>query len=280
MKLSWLAKRRKFGPSWEHRVNGVVWRLVPAPFHRLICEERDLESKVTTFFCLDQFTGRSLWKDVSFDEKWWIGIEGISEGVLFLHLFATPDLPIHKGIIALDADLGRTLWMSKDLTFHSVQGRRLKVSGGNGGGEHTLEVDARSGEPLPAAGALDASESTAGPDPEVHYSKPLDQIADPRPLSLLRKLEGRRRKAVSAEVVNGRPFVVYSCLEETADPQERRNTLVVADEERNEEVYSDSIQSIARTSVPEPVFVRDGSLYYIRERRTIASVPLPGWKAA
>lgn len=286
MKLFWLPRKAKIRPLWTFTVQGVIWRLVPAGNAKLIGETRNLEGRSTTFFCLDQSSGKAAWKDMAFGEKWWIGIECVSGGVLFLHMFATPDLPRHRGMVAVDVELGRILWSSKDLTFLSVQAGSVFARSTNERGEQSVEIDTHSGK---IVRQLEPHEFTSTPMPgpapeEIHYTVPFDRGGTSRAEEAFHLWPRGMRAAGPFEFIEGYPFVVASFLEHTGksvgDEGTLTNVVAVVEAASGKEAYSDILRADARASAPEQVFVRSGSLYYIREGCSIVCVPLPGWEAA
>jgi hypothetical protein len=87
-----------------------IFRLLPIENDKILIEERDRTIKEAFFSCLDLRTGKIIFSDLQFDEKYWIGIESIYKDVIFFHKFERPDLPNHKGIIAYDIKSQTTLW--------------------------------------------------------------------------------------------------------------------------------------------------------------------------
>src|SRR5713101_5946050 len=103
-------KTNEIRVAWQYTTGGKLWRLYPSASGRIVVEDRDVERKKVSFTCLDQMTGRVLWTDLQFAEKWWITIDSIYHDVLFLHEYATPDMPEHKKIHAVDVESGRLSW--------------------------------------------------------------------------------------------------------------------------------------------------------------------------
>jgi len=106
-------------------------------------EERNIESKTASFFCVNN--SGTLWRGRSYGEQWWTGIEAAHRGVLFLHGYATPDLPGRKGITAVDCATGEFLWKNADVTFLSARGECVYVSQDVPGGPAVLELEHRTG---------------------------------------------------------------------------------------------------------------------------------------
>ncbi len=91
-----------------------IFRLIPTETNKLVIEERDRLKKEAFFSCLEIKSGKKIFQDFQFEEKFWIGIEKIYKDVIFFHKFERPDLPNHKGIIAFDIKSQTTLWENQN----------------------------------------------------------------------------------------------------------------------------------------------------------------------
>ena len=107
-------KGRKYTPAWKYRTKGILWRVGPVGPASLAGEVRDPERKEVRFFCLDRLTGRVRWEGKQFGDPWWVGIECGIENVLLLHGYAHPDMPGHRGLIAVDTFTGDVLWSNQE----------------------------------------------------------------------------------------------------------------------------------------------------------------------
>jgi hypothetical protein len=94
-----------------------IWRLLVSDSDLLVIESRDLEAKQAYFNCVDILTGKIIFKNLQFDEKYWIGIEAIVNNIIYFHKFAKPDMPGHKTIIAFDIPDQQILWQTDDYNF-------------------------------------------------------------------------------------------------------------------------------------------------------------------
>src|SRR3989304_2231091 len=110
MKLFSLFKAGKIRPAWQYKTDGQLWRILFSESARIVGEDRNEEKKEVTFFCLDEMSGEVLWNRVRLKEHWWIGIETLYDGIVYLHEYVKPDLPQHHKIIALDLESGERPW--------------------------------------------------------------------------------------------------------------------------------------------------------------------------
>ena len=115
----------KIRNKWSFESVSLIWRILYAEPHYIVGECRDAEKKIASFFCLDAVTGSVYWREKYFDEPWWIGIEAASNGIVFFHGYAKPDMPEHKGIEACDIFKGHTLWSNPNLVFWFMSGDKI-----------------------------------------------------------------------------------------------------------------------------------------------------------
>ncbi|HMK38971.1 MAG TPA: DUF4905 domain-containing protein, partial [Bacteroidota bacterium] len=203
-------RRRKLEPSWEYAAEGIIWRLHPAGKGMLIGEERNIESRTTSFFSVGP--SGTLWKGKNFGEQWWTGIETVHRGVLFLYGFATPDLPGRRGITAVDCATGDLLWKNGELTFIAAAGGSMYASRDALEGPRVAEWDSRTGALVKelgrGSGALQlVPDGDGGPD-DVQYPQVLSEDESSPLSALIRKISGPPAAARPVEYAERGPFLV------------------------------------------------------------------------
>lgn len=122
-----------------------LFRLLPTDTGKLIIEERDRTIKEAFFSCMDIYSGKIIFSDLQFDEKYWIGIEKIYKDVILFHRFERPDLPGHKGIFAFDIKSQTVLWENQS-TFLYAADDKLVFMNFDFGIKNLFAVDYLSGE--------------------------------------------------------------------------------------------------------------------------------------
>lgn len=80
-------------------------------------EIRDNQDKQVSFTAVSLLDGKMLFKDFTTPERWLTGIEAAYDGVLLLHFYQTETGPAHKGLMAVDAFSGQTLWTNYALVL-------------------------------------------------------------------------------------------------------------------------------------------------------------------
>lgn len=110
----------KLKKLYTHNNKKQIWRIIPTTNEKVVLEERDPTTKEVFFSCLDIKSGKKIFKDFQLKEKNWIGIESIYNDVIFFHVYGTPNMPAHKGIIAFDILTHTILWQNDSYIFSFI----------------------------------------------------------------------------------------------------------------------------------------------------------------
>lgn len=285
MDLGRFFRREALSASWRHQAQGLLWRIVPDHAGGLIGEERDPAAKTVTFFRVIVESGEVVWRDVTVPGGWWTGIECATGRVLLLHGFASPDLPGHRGLTALDLRTGAALWHDDDVVFvAATDGVAYGVRG-------RPEQPELVGRDL-ATGTV----RTAGPADEASMRGLVMrwQAEEPPPVSLPEPVDagtegGAAARALLAgvpiaegwlEVLRSGGAVVTAHHELTTrargDRPEFRRVLSVFSGETAALAYRETLDENLPAPVPESFFVVDRTLLFVKERRTLCAVHLAG----
>jgi hypothetical protein len=278
MPLRELFKRNNIRPAWQFRAKGVVWRLIPAPSGLFLGEDRSLDTKRATFFCVDHATGEVLWQDVATIEQWWLGVEAIHRDRILLHGFAQPDMPEHRGIIALDLFTGKQVWRRDDLKFLCAAGDAIFGSINMIDRRVVIELKARDGseaahhDELPIY-AREARTEDLTVD-ECLFPSVLDEESED--LALPRESVLRHCKSDlmigSVEYIEWDGLIAVSFHEKTNSEGVLSLRLAIIDSGRDEVVYSEMLEPAVRGFVPDAFFVRSRFLFYVKERTLLIAL--------
>jgi len=264
---------------WQYTPGATIWRVHPAVRGRLLGEERDLERKQVSFFALDMATGAVLWHKPGVGDPWWVGMDRVAGDYLFLHGFATPDLPVQRGVTVLFAATGEHLWSREEWSIESLNEGFLTVREEGREGPVLLVVDPRTGsvlngdrtqkeppQPLEDFLAyLGFPVVLSGADVQAHQSGrlvaqqwPVDRLVGPIELfehPALVVIAAHERKGEGAQAA----FVHHLRVV-------KRNTGTL--------VYRDILAASAAGLGMDAFFVQDNALIYVRERMTLCAVRL------
>ena len=168
MPISFLRSGRTPHKTWTYSAGSYIWRVLPTPEGLFIGEERDPAARKASFFCLDAADGRVLWHHIPLGDGWWTGFAAAAQGVLLLHGYASPDLPQHLKIFAVDVRTGTPLWSNGSVTFTGVHGNEVHAATPSG---EPVVLDLKSGNPMPAHAS---SPEMDGPDESLQFPSPVD----------------------------------------------------------------------------------------------------------
>lgn len=266
---------------WTYKTAGIIWRVLPSDSGKLLGEVRYKDNKKVEFFCIDQASGDIHWERRGFGEKWWVGIEAIHKDVLYLHGFATPEMPEHKQIIAVDLLSGEQLWFNADLKFEIAVDDSLYATRNTAEGNMVFELQYRSGAILRSWG----SDHQVLREARIRSVSPASTAEFPVPVESLQEVDNRLAEIVtggerkgSFEVVPGNLMVVfnYHKKSDVGAPGALRfdNVLRVFDRQTGKIVYQENLNIGAAAVIPYAFFVQGDMLFYIKERRSLTAVRL------
>jgi hypothetical protein len=268
--------------EWEYRANGVIWRLLPSGNGMFIGEDRGLERKEVTFFCLHRETGTPLWKNVTYSEKWWIGLEAVHGETIFLHEYSTPDMPEHKKIIAVDARSGKCRWINEQLTFIAADDRFVYGKKNLFEDDVVCELDVERGN---LVREIDRSEIpklhilTSPTHPQIEFPNRVgSDYAMPDTLkTVFQRLGLNEDNRTGVEYLEVNDVLVVSWYEEMEDDagdKNLRQLLNVVGWKKSDIRYSDCIAERVSAVIPELFFRMGNRIHYIKEKKLLRSLNL------
>jgi hypothetical protein len=281
MKLHTLFGGRRLAPDWSFTASHVLWRFLVSGDGMIVGEDRDTDAKSVTFFCIDMRTGTALWRDKTFGEPWWTGIEALVGPRLYLHGFAKPDMPEHHGLTAIELRTGAVLWSNPEISFYAADDTH--VIGFRDMFERRVfeQYDAASGAFLGELASVDAGmqdmRNTSFGRTDFVFPEPLQD--DEQAMALSRTLfesAGRvddlKSPIVEYARVPGR--IAFSAHVPNARTGALTHVLAVADESSAKELYRDTLNADTPYPVADSFFIDNATLYYIKEKHTLVSLPL------
>lgn len=254
-----------------------MWRIVPTASGKVIGETRDVQAKRASFFCLNLWTGEVLWEEAQFGEPWWIGIEGVHRDTLLLHKFATPELPEHRAVIAVDVLTGSELWRNEEVRFAYLGTEAVAVTRSQAFGSEQLRLDYRTGEKREQDDT--ARDVPVSAEPATELPSPLyDLEGDEMTQILLRRHCNPENIVYPCDCLERDSLLVCNYHERiSASPDERpcmRSILMVVAKSSGAVLFTDVITRQAWAVVPDAFLVYEGMLIYIHERTTLTAIDL------
>jgi len=286
MSLSDLLKKGGLQVGWSYRAEGVLWQIQTGSGRFLVGEDREIGKKETSFFCIERRTGKIFWRNMNPGDRWWIGVEAVTEEVVVFHGFASPDLPGHRSVTVADLETGRVLWSNPDMRFVALEQGSITARVESRGNRHVVQVAVLTGEILKE---FDPEKGEPRP-PSREERSAGGRVFLPSPVRDQAEREPEIVRCLSTHVTAGlQPAQVFLLdfsglvLLQISEPHmgqqgghpEVRTVLKIVDRGDGRLMYADILQE--RTSVASPhFFVQDGVLYTVRERTTLSALFLPG----
>ena len=248
----------------------------------LVGEERNIGFKTASFFCVDP--SGTLWKGKNFGEQWWTGIETVHRGVLFLYGFATPDLPGRKGITAVDCATGGILWKNGELTLIAAAGDTIYSSQEALDGPVIAEIDPRTGALVREVGrGVSAMQQVPRSDDsfeDVEYPQILSEH-DVSPLAaLVRQFSAPAVTECPVEYGEHGPYLVIVYHQGSGPARAGRSPYIqvmdVVERPSGTIALRVTLDPAVSTPAPGSFLVHSGTLYFVREKKTLTAVRLPG----
>ena len=270
---------RSLKVRWLYTPGATIWRVHPAVRGRILGEERDLERKQVSFFALDMATGAVLWHKPGVGDPWWVGMNRVVGDLLFLHGFATPDLPVERGVTVVAAATGEHLWSRSEWSMERVEEGSLTVREDRRGGSVLLAVDSTTGSVL--------NQNIASDRPVQPLEDPLALVEFPGVLSGAEVHEHQSGSFIAQQWAVDRLAGPIELLEHPAHvmmaANERKGQgsegglvhhLRVVKRDTGRVVYRDILAASATGPGMDAFFVQNNALVYVRERRTLCAVSL------
>ena len=268
--------------AWSYSTTGILWRIVPSSLGYFIGEDRDTSAKRVSFFCVNRVTGETCWSGKSFSEPWWIGIEAVCGSTVFLHEYATPDMPDHKKIHAVDLLTGDVVWSNQELKLlfahddrvYAVQehfDRRIFFALDIATGAVVSEIDREN---------LNALQRTLPDDPDQHvmYPLPASEVSlDSEAHANIHFALSKASNPVLPEYLVRKNCVIVAYYENVDSAgTEYQQHLSVHSLNQKKILYRDIILDRAVIPVPDSFFCIGDFIYYVREKKTLTAVDLSG----
>lgn len=258
---------------WDFKAVGNIWKIIPLSGRRIVGEERHLEDKRVTFFCVSLDDGRVHWQGKSVAQAWWTGIEAVHQGVLFIHDYPVPSMPDHKKIIAIDASSGDPLWETPELTFGFASGASVFASKEFFDRKAFFELDLMTGAVVRELTADDLR--VLRPDPGTGWGMDIGNadavpgtrasVAGAFPAGTRLEPGGSMRLG-DAEVCNW-----YEVIPDGNNGRSLREHLFVLDDRTGEILFRDVVCDGLALPAGATFFRAEERILYVKERTTLRS---------
>lgn len=281
-------KKKTLEPKWKFSQKGNLWRFYFGGNELIAGETRDLDTKKVYLFSLNYKTGEVYLKDFIYDEgNYLITIENATEKFILISRFERPEMPVHKGITALDIKTGEIIWQieKNEYLFHT--GNRLyayqqrfedtvlyeyELETGNGIREIPNEIH-KEIYTLRDESCDDLFNETYN-YPCVFSEGDFSSLADK-----ILKDELKNIKTFSEpEAIERDNFFIFNFYEDKGinlkdlNKKNLRNILRIYDKVKKELLYEDVLNETCSYNVPDNFFFKENYLFYLKEKHELISI--------
>ncbi len=264
--------------KWKFESQSYIWNLKISENGFFVSEGRDIENKITSFSCISYKDGNVLWQDISFDEKWWIGIESIYKNFIFFHEYETPNLPIKKKIIAVDLINGNVLWQNDSWKFLFIQNDFIYIEKCGFAVEY-FEVDIFTGNIIRSLGydenvilSIKVDEKkTQAIIPQVFN---IDYFKNEKKYFFMNKFLTNKNVHTQIEFFENKDFIVISFYEKENDVYANKISIFNKNKIINSLLFEDIVLSNANFFLLGAFFVLDDNIYYVKNKKELNSIDL------
>ena len=134
--------------NFSHVFDGIVWNtIISAEKNILVAEVRNNARKQVSFSALECSTGKFLWRDVVFDEPWWVSLGASGGDIILFTIYLETNNPDKKGVFAYHLYDRKIVWWNNDFSLVSVSDREV-VGVASKYGTRTLTLNIESGDEI------------------------------------------------------------------------------------------------------------------------------------
>jgi hypothetical protein len=108
-------------PWLEEKLNATVWKTITHPERNILfLEVRNEASKKVTFSGVDLDARMFLFRDLEFEEPWWISLAESSGNIVLFTFYTDTNNPDKKTILAFDFVENKTVWWRNNYAISGV----------------------------------------------------------------------------------------------------------------------------------------------------------------
>ncbi|MGC3947270.1 MAG: DUF4905 domain-containing protein [Chryseolinea sp.] len=254
--------KRRIELNFSHEFNGTIWKSALSQTTAvLLLEIRDGQAKRTTFAALNLADGKLLWRDMAFEELWWIGLEAIQDSVALFSLFTDAANPERKSLIAYDVFKRTMLWWHNDFSL-STLGLNCVAGITSQYGHKEIALDLETGK-----------ETTFKPDgdKDAIIKRPSQYVEGHSYFATVRTFLTSRfnfEPVVSLEYLEDNSLIFISCYDRKDDGLSNDLFVVSAD---GEILLRENLGSQLKGIGQDTFFIYGGSVIFVKNRGELFS---------
>ncbi len=229
----------------------------------LILEVRNEARHEVRFSAFNYARNEFLWKDILFEETWWIGLTAVTPDILLLHQYHGMENPDDKGLIAFDINQQKILWQYDHFSFACLHNDKIK-------GHFLSEtatpvmVDSHTGQ------IFENIDFVPVPSENICITKPFQYTAGEANFETVKSFLARK---MDVKLVAGAEYLEYSSLifiSYYVQQDSLANYLVVIRED-GVVVANEKLDDQLKGLGLETFFILAGCLIFVRNKRELVS---------
>ncbi len=253
--------------------NRQLWRLLPNDNGQIIIEDRDPTLKEVFFNCIDMQTGKPIFNNLQFEEKYWIGIEAVTGDLILFHKFVKPDLPAHLGIMAFDIRTRSVIWETYEYNFLFINDNKIYTFRSGFEGKQYFVLDLFSGEMIESLGDNSAAVNILkqNSSSETYYNNfkfPQSYDEGIEKTSYSGILDNLKNvKTITGKV----DYLMFNNLllvnyHEVMKQGTLKNTFTAIDIHSKKIIFEETLNAASTTIMPDSFFMVDSYLLLLKEK--------------
>ncbi len=266
--------------KWIYKSAGSIWRILFSGNGLIAGEDRDGDSKTVSYFCLDEDTGKAIWLGRKFGREWWSGIDAIAGDLLFVHSFASPELPEHRGIHAIDLRSGMVRWEQPAFRFLSADAGGVIASDESSGARRMLLLDPVNGN------LVEEIEDSSVAERRTTSESDIDRSLFPEFLSpenveesfTVDRFIHREDLAGNIEFIRRGDLLMFNYHEKNSRSSPRQialdNKFKIVSMANEHLLFAETLNTDVSYPVPDAFFIHDETLFFVKDRSILTAIQL------
>ncbi len=279
---------QKYKINWKFSQRGNIWKIKFAGDSVICGETRVANSNEIYLYAVDIESGRCLLNNFVYEKNnFWITLEDASPGYMFLSRLEKPGMPNNRGIIALDHS-GKKIWENEELEFLYYTDDSVVAYLQNFDLLELYSLKIQTGEILKKFAPdenkeiFDIREKTVSEryDEINDYPVSYGQYSD-SPLAEIFENEIKENIAESKpEYIERDEIVIFNYYKDLGNDikditrKNYTNIICIYDRNTKKMLYRDILNESTSYRVPDNFFTKNGSLFYIREKKELINIKL------
>lgn len=248
-----------------------IWRLLISEMNKLVIETRDVKNKQAYFSCYNLESGKSIFKEFQFEEKFWLGIEEVNNDIIYMHKFAKPNLPWHQGITAFSISKKEIIWSNSEISFLFSAGDDIYAYRNKFEGKEFFLLDGRSGNIKKELG----EDSAYVNQKKGEHEKDFSNYCFPEAISPSAQTAGIFIKEKELNTISGNIysaekndllFFNYHLVENDGT---LTNVFKVIEISCEKVIFKETLNKKLKVYIPDSFFIKDDFIFLLKEKEKL-----------